>query len=220
MTNVRPIEYAHMDAWEADMLRMHQASFEEPTDRALLQFTEGETPEFVLNYLRTAIEAGSLFSDIQNIGPMRLRQLRRLFKETLEQEGWTIDDVADNLMQFEPSLTRQEAQTIARTETASVVNSAREIAYERRGDMADARFYWSGVLDGRTTQACEWLIKQTNPFHNGTPVGFDELKDMIEEAPRHDPDMQNDIARPEDWVVHPNERKTFVRYREGMEEYL
>jgi len=131
---------------------MHQASLEEPTDRALLQFTEDETPEFVLIYLRTSIDAGSLFSDIQNIGPMRLRQLRRLFKETLEQEGWTIDDVADNLMQFEPSLTPQETQTIARTETASVVNSAREIAYERRGDMADARFYWSGVLNGRTTR--------------------------------------------------------------------
>jgi len=34
---------------------------------------------------------------------------------------------------------------------------------------------------------------------------------LIEEAPEHDPEMQDDIARPENYVVHPNERKTFTR---------
>jgi len=34
---------------------------------------------------------------------------------------------------------------------------------------------------------------------------------LIEEAPEHDDSMQNDLARPENYVVHPQERKTFTR---------
>jgi len=55
------------------------------------------------------------------------------------------------------------------------------------------------------------LMDQTNPNHGGDPVSLDELKSLIEEAPEHDPEMQDNLARPEDFVVHPNERKTFVR---------
>jgi len=41
-------------------------------------------------------------------------------------------------------------------------------------------------------------------------VPMDELKAMIEEAPEHDDDMADNLARPESYVVHPNERSTFV----------
>jgi hypothetical protein len=42
-------------------------------------------------------------------------------------------------------------------------------------------------------------------------VSLEELKDLIEEAPTHDDEMQDNLARPDDFVVHPNERKTWVR---------
>jgi hypothetical protein len=99
---------------------------------------------------------------------------------------------------------------IARSETASIVNTAREEGYKETG-MGDEQFYWVGGTDDRTTEACNWLMDQTNPNHGGTPVSLDELKSLIEEAPTHDPEMQDNLARPEDFVVHPNERKTFVR---------
>jgi len=45
-------------------------------------------------------------------------------------------------------------------------------------------------------------------------VPMDELKSLIEEAPTHDQDMDDNLARPDDFVVHPSERKTFIRYVE------
>jgi hypothetical protein len=73
------------------------------------------------------------------------------------------------------------------------------------------KFYWTGSLDDRTTEACKWLIQETNPNENGEPVSLGKLKELIAEAPKHDDDMPNDMARPENFTVHINERKTFTR---------
>jgi hypothetical protein len=134
-------------------------------------------------------------------------------RETLTSDGWTIDGLADQLEQL-PGVGEQNARVIARTETASVLNSAREDGYREQGN-ADDTFYWTGVYDdGRTTDACQWLMDQTNPNHGGTPVGLDRLQELIDEAPTHDESMQDNLARPENYVVHPNERKTWVRHVE------
>jgi len=109
-------------------------------------------------------------------------------------------------------LDRDDAETIARTESSAVLNSAREIGYEERGE-GDALFYWSGAEPGddRQTEACRWLIEKTNPFHGGEPVPLQELRELVDEAPEHDDDMDNALARPDSWIVHPNERSTFVK---------
>jgi hypothetical protein len=112
-------------------------------------------------------------------------------------------------------LTQDQAETIARTEVASAANTARAEGYEERGQEEGEVFKWVGVFDdGRTTDACKWLLEQTNPKHGGTPVPLDELRELIDEAPEHDPEMQDDLARPGNYTVHPNERKTFVRHIE------
>jgi len=93
------------------------------------------------------------------------------------------------------------------------LNTARSDSYRERGLADESRFYWSGAPPGddRQTDACEWLIEKTNPIAaNGTPVTLDELQDLIAEAPTHDPDMDDNLARPGDFVVHPNERSTHV----------
>jgi len=192
------------------MLRMHQRSFDMDKDTKLLEITTGgEVPEFVKQYIRDAIDDGALFSDFDRIPSRDLMKLRGVFKEELTTDGWTINSMRDTLMSFAPDLDKFEAERIARTETAAVLNTAREESYVI--EFPDATFYWSGRLDNRTTAACEWLVKTTNPFYGGTPVPLEELKELIDEAPTHDPDMADDIARPEDFVVHPNERKTLVR---------
>jgi len=192
------------------MLRLHQRSFDMDKDTKLLEITTGgEVPEFVKQYIRDAIDDGALFSDFDRIPSRDLMKLRGVFKEELTTDGWTINSMRDTLMSFAPDLDKFEAERIARTETAAVLNTAREESYVI--EFPDATFYWSGRLDNRTTAACEWLVKTTNPFYGGTPVPLEELKELIDEAPTHDPDMADDIARPEDFVVHPNERKTLVR---------
>lgn len=200
--------------WDRPLLEMHRtvSDPETPTDRALVSFAESATPEFVLERIREAIMSGAMFSEFDDIPSSRLMDLREEMADSLTVDtGFTLNSVTENLMEFEPGLDRDEAERVARTESSAVLNKAREIGYEESGD-ADRRFYWSGADpgDARQTDACEWLIRETNPFHGGDPVPMDELREMVEEAPTHDPEMDDNLARPDSWVVHPNERSTFV----------
>ena len=213
LSNVPPEAYDAAEPWERDLLKTHQKLWDAPTDQRMLLISETQTPEFVKDRIRQALLGGALFSDFDTLPAGERNQLREFMLETLTSDGWTIDGLADQLQQLPGLDDRNKAETIARTETASVLNTAREEGYEEQG-LGDSLFYWSGNLDGRQTEACEWLIRETNPNYGGDPVPMDELKALIEEAPTHDPDMDDNLARPENLTVHPNERKTFVRYVE------
>lgn len=198
--------------FDAHYLRLLEGHAWHPdTDRALIADTG--VPEAVQARLREAILGGALFSDFDTIPSDDLAALRQEFVDMLDAEGWTTDSLTEQLQDFEPSLSDAEAERIARTETASVVNTAREEAYEDRG-LEDDRFKWVGTEDRRTTEACTWLKDQTNPDHGGTPVTLERLQELVAEAPTHDADMQDDLARPDNYVVHPNERHTYVRHVE------
>jgi hypothetical protein len=197
--------------WDEHFLELYERIWNEGAE--LSEFFSSETPEFVKQRLKDAIWSGSVFHDIESIPSDQLMQLREFLTEELEDGNWNIDGIANRLQDLEGDLSQERAELIARTETASTVNTAREIGYEERGQ-EDGLFYWTGALDDRTTEACRWLINQTNPNHGGDPVPLEELRDLIEEAPTHDPEMQDDLARPEDYVVHPAERKTWVRHVE------
>ena len=97
---------------------------------------------------------------------------------------------------------------MTRTEVTSVLSTAREKGYERRGNADEGDvFYWEGADDSRITDACKELLELTNPRHGGTPRPLDELVALEEEVHnKHFPDL--DFRR---HVIHPNERKTFVR---------
>lgn len=208
------IDTTHTPEWDEHFLNLYQRIWSVETDRNLVgQFDDYETPEMVKENLKQAIRGGAVFHEFDTIPSDQLMQLREYLIEELDDGNWNIDGIANRLQDLDGDLSFDQAQTIARTETASAANSAREIAYKEK-DMEDSKFYWTGALDGRQTDACEWLINKTNPHQGGNPVGLEELKDLIEEAPTHDPDMQDDLARPENFVVHPNERKTWVRHVE------
>jgi hypothetical protein len=197
--------------WDEHYLDLYERIWDDGAE--LSEFFSSDTPEFVKQRLKDAIWSGSVFHDIESIPSGELMQLREFLTEELEDGNWNIDGIANRLQDLEGDLSQDRAELIARTETASTVNTAREIGYEERGQ-EDGLFYWVGGLDDRTTEACRWLINETNPNHGGDPVPLDELRELIEEAPTHDPEMQDDLARPEDYVVHPNERKTWVRHAE------
>lgn len=214
LAGVTDRDLQHAPEWDRPLLEMYQGVTdpESDPDRALVSFAASSTPEFVLERIREAIMGGALFSDFDEIPADRLVDLRQEFADSLGTDNFTLDSLTENLMEFEADLSRNEAERIARTESSAVLNKSRELGYEDRGE-GDARFYWSGASlgDARQTEACAWLIRQTNPFEGGTPVPMDELRDMVDEAPTHDDDMANDLARPNSWVVHPNERSTFVK---------
>lgn len=208
-------QLAHAPEWDRPLLEMHRGVSNPNSDpsRTLVSFASSATPEFVLERIREAIMSGAMFSEFDEIPSDRLMDLRQTFADALtEPEGFTLKSMTESLMDFEADLSRDEAERIARTESSAVLNSARETAYEEQGK-ADGLFYWTGAEPGddRQTEACEWLIKKTNPFFGGTPRPMGELRDMVEEAPTHDPGMPDTMARPESWVVHINERSTFAK---------
>ena len=196
------------------MLSLHQQVTDPNTEgsKTLVGFTESTTPEFVKNRITDAIRAGALFSEFDTIPSGDLLELRNAFTDVLTQDEWTINELRDSLAeQF--SLTQDKAEVIARTETAAALNSAREDGYQEQGLAEDSQFYWTGATpgDSRQTEACRWLIEKTNPYEGGSPVSLEKLRELVAEAPKHDDKMDNNLARPESWTIHPNERSTFAR---------
>jgi hypothetical protein len=208
------IEYEMAADWDEPLLEAHAQIWHNDSNERILGITSGVTPDFVKDRIRESIFSGAIFETFDSIPSSKREEFKQRYAETLTQDEWKIDDVTEMVQEFDPSMEKSQAETIARTETASIVNTAREEGYTEMGQ-GDDRFYWTGVIDNRTTDACEWLINKTNPNNGGTPVSMSELKDLIEEAPTHDDDMNDDLARPDDFVVHPNERKTFVRFVDG-----
>jgi hypothetical protein len=198
------------DGWETELLDLHERVWAEDGGKELLQFTETQTPEFVKQRLRDALMGDALFEQIDSISGGARHELRTTLMESLEDDGWTIDGITEDIQNV-ANIDRQKAETIARSEVASTVNTARAEGYKETGMVEGETFYWTGSLDDRTTDACRWLINKTNPDHGGEPVSLETLQDLIEEAPTHDDDMQDDLARPDNFLVHPSERKTYVR---------
>jgi hypothetical protein len=203
----------HAPEWDAPLLQMYRGVTDPNSDpsRTLVSFAASDAPEFVLDRIRDAVDSGAMFAEFDGISSDRQFELREQFKEVLGTDDFTLDTLTESIMDFS-GLDRDDAEVIARTESSAVLNSAREIGYEERGE-ADALFYWSGAEPGddRQTEACRWLIEKTNPFHGGEPVPLQELRELVDEAPQHDDDMNNALARPDSWVVHPQERSTFVK---------
>jgi hypothetical protein len=179
---------------------LHKDIIEGPTDRRLFEFSDDEIPEFARERLRDAIDSGAVFSQFDTTDES-IVELRQTLKDSLEtQHGWGLQSLADNLQDLDPDLGQDEAERIARTETASIVNNAREEGYKERGE-DDHLFRWVGPSDSRTTEACEWLEQETE---DGVPLN--ELKDLVEEANRRFVDHPG-----REWVPHINCRHTYVR---------
>lgn len=164
---------------------------------------DGDVPEFVRKAIEEVIEKFDVVYDgIEDLTPSQNMALENLFKEKLTQrQGWSLGSIADDIQDLF-AVPQDKAETWARTESARILNTTREKAYEKKGDTEDALFKWVGPSDHRRTDACEWLSKQTE---GGVPM--EELKALAQEA--SDKFFPN-LKYSDDWVIHPHERHTFV----------
>ena len=164
-------------------------------------------PEFVIDAVREVIDRGAVFDNFDSLPGRVADTIGDVLSDALtDPQGWRLDDVVDSLSDALPRADPEDLETIARTESASVLNEAREEGYRDRG-FDDAKFKWVGPSDSRTTDACEDLKDMTNPDHGGTPVSLPELIDAEREV--HDEYFDNLSFRKH--TIHPNERHTFVR---------
>lgn len=166
-------------------------------------------PEFVREKISEVIERGAIFENFESLPGDVRDTVERLFEENLTQpQGWSLDSLVDDLQDVFPGVDADSLETVARTESAAVLNSAREEGYQDRPDSARFKFYWQGPDDSRTTPLCEALKDATNPQHGGEPVDLMELKRLANELHRkHFPHL--DFRGLE--ALHPNERHTFIR---------
>jgi len=183
------------------------------SSRALTEFSQSQLPDIVKDRLRQSIMSGAVFNDVEAISSDELLDFRQTLADGLTEDNWSLDELAGELSnRFDVS--EDKAETIARTETQSIVNHAAEDAYEELSERRDEEFEfkWVGSDDRRTTEACTWLLEQTNPDHGGNPVSLEELKELIQEAPEHDPELPDTMAR--EFTPHINCRKRYVRHVE------
>ena len=170
---------------------------------------DGSVPEYVKDNIREAINAGNaVFQAIESIPEQAQQKLEDILLENLTQDqGWSLRSIVDDMQDTFPGVGKDDLEVVARTETASVLNEARERGYESFEGAGDDRFYWQGPSDARTTDACEELKERTNPQHGGDPVTMNELVRMQQEVQQQH--FGNLSFRKH--TIHPNERHTFVR---------
>ena len=182
-------------------------------------FSPSEVPEYVVEKIREAIEDGAVFDGIDSLTDEFSRakdELEEILLENLTEgggDGWSLREIRDDIQTNFPNVSKEEAEVVARTETSSVLNTAREKGYEERDDAATLRYIWTGPDDSRTTDACEELKDRTDPRRGegGDPLTMPELKRAERDV--HGEHFSNLQFR--DHTIHPNERHTFRRWIEG-----
>lgn len=177
--------------------------------------SDDAVPDYVREFIEEAIDSGAVFDRIESAVEEAgetfhnvREQLEGILRDNLtDSSGWSLEGVTDDIQESFPNMSEGEAETVARSETASVLNEAREEGYDEQPDSARFKFKWVGPDDSRTTPACEELKELTNPDHGGTPVDMNALKRYEEQVHgRHFTDLEY-----REHMLHPNERHTFRR---------
>ena len=174
-------------------------------------------PERVKAAIQEAIfEKDAIFDAIDGVDATG--RLKAFMMEKLTQpQGWSLESLTTDL-EDRFGLSAEKAQSVARTESAAVLNNARESVFDDLEDDVgeELRYKWIGPSDDRTTEACEWLKAQTNPRFGGDPVPMDRLLELEREAQeRFFPDLDEHRRH----LVHPNERHTFTEAARAKADY-
>jgi hypothetical protein len=171
-------------------------------------------PDYVQERVTRAIDdLGAVFQDMETVPSATISRLEGILREKMTQpQGWSLDSIVDEMGDVWPGVSEDKLETVARTETSSVLNTAREDGYEDLPGDDEPRFYWQGPDDSRTTDACEDLKARTNTTHGGTPVPMDDLVAIEADVQQeYFPDLSFRRHCP-----HINCRHTFVRETDAL----
>lgn len=169
---------------------------------------DDSVPDYVLEQISMAIDSGAVFDNFKTLPARVVEEVKGILEDNLTQpQGWSLKSVVDDFKEVFPGVPEDQLEVVVRTETASVLNKAREEGYQSREESGRFKFKWVGPSDQRTTDACTELKERTNPDHGGTPVSLPDLKRMEQEVhAEHFADLEF-----REHTIHPNERHTFVR---------
>ena len=201
---------------DAHRTQIQPASVDDIEKRAWTR--DDAVPDYVQDAISNVIDRGAIFERFESI-PNTLRdKFEGVLSDNLTQpQGWSLDSIVDDLQDAFPGTDEDDLETIARTETTSVLNQAREEGYESRDDADRYVYYWQGPGDSRTTDLCEDLKIATGQESGsveanisevpGEPVDMSTLVRLEREiSDYHFPDLSF-----RKHVPHINCRHTFVR---------
>ena len=185
--------------WEDDM-----------TKAPVMWQDSGNVPRFVKEFIEEAIEEEQvLYDEFANVHNSAVNQVHGIIKKHLTgPTGWSINQIAMSIFGSFDEVTRENAETIARTEVAAVLNKARELAYEASDDVVG--FYWSGPDDHRTTDLCEG-VKADIEQRGGYVESLEVLKEILRKHAHRKADTYGTPGRVEDYVPHFKCRHTYIR---------
>lgn len=138
------------------------------------------------------------YANIPDLQGLNVKQ--DIVDKLTDSQGWSLSDIESKISsQFGNQMKDQQIQTIARTETAAVLNGANVNAIEARPDDPDVR--WVGPDDGDQTELCNDLSKDTE---DGVP--YSEFQQMMQEYAKQYEAGKTD--RVDQGILHYQERYT------------
>lgn len=175
-------------------------------------------PKFVQEAISEAIDAGAVFRHIESIPGDVVSIIEDIFEENMTQpQGWSLDSLVSDMSDAFPGVDQSALETVTRTESAGVLNSAREIGFENRDRASQFKYKWTGPSDSRETDACAFMKRGSSAVDSAprqfdgtenTPLSMPDLKKLEREVTAF---YFPNLTYRDDHVLHPNERHTFRR---------
>ena len=157
------------------------------------------------NTVRQLYYNSPLFEAYKNMNDRLVKETNDIItKHVLQEGGMNYRKLTDELTSV-ANLSEKRARVIARTETQVVQNKGRELGWRITDPEGKNRYRWGGPYDRRTSDACEWVRKNTP--RGGLPM--EELKKLVRTAT----DKFYPKLSGRDWSVHPNCRHFPQRLR-------
>jgi uncharacterized protein with gpF-like domain len=109
---------------------------------------------------------------VKDISQTTIRQMRQMIADA-ELEGLSVNEVAKQISEKIPSISRVRARTIARTETHTAANIGQQAAAEATG--LNLLKEWTAFIDGREREAHAEADGQVVGLNESFTVGGEEL---------------------------------------------
>lgn len=168
---------------------------------------EDNVPRYLRSYVEeAALQVDTMWGEFNDIPHMAALRVHEIINEKVTSDGWNIEEIAEQIDDEFEGVDASQAETIARTEVAAIMNKARERAFEASD--YEYEFYWSGPSDASTTELCEEVKAEVE--NNGGQMPLPELKDLLREKARKYDDYGLP-ARVDEGIAHYQERHTWIR---------
>lgn len=184
--------------------------WEDDISKAPLMWEDSSNvPRFVKRFVDEAIEEeNALYGEFSGVHDSAVAQLHGIIEnELLGPVGWSIRSVANAIYGSFGEVSKDQAENIARTEIAAVLNTARMLALSNSDH--EVEFTWVGPDDHATTDLCQEVKAELD--RRGGHLSLDELKDLLRRKAHKFADTYGTPGRVEQLLPHFRCRHTLQR---------